>query len=489
MRFVLRNPASAVLGVSAALLLLGCEGESPTTRALSTVSTNEAAHDSAAFLASRSERIQQVQPLASGVEIFAGDQVTIIVTTAECASQGTVLSVSGPVSGIISSDACRGTGASVTLGPSPADGHLSFVMDDPRFGPGAFQYSGSYPSYTVYMEDGYGDGDFNDAVLSVEMSGGDPELTCSATERGQPVVCTVTPASAAVESWRFRGGRATVTAPGGSNRWEGTAVIGGDVEADVRHGGTQEILRASFAVQNRSWQWGPADFSYQEGAAPMVGGGDIAPAIEVSWLAGWNCTLPDCERGWIVPDLAKGESGGYTIGEGGGPNQGFFYIESASFRIERGSNVNPNIQPGASWTFALSASDASACTSIAPQPDGSVAANWYDFNRLCHGLAMDAWLAAVHAHEGYGTHGNNGHQSQGENEALKTGNDPKRLIEDLYTRDRQDLENRVVREVTRAESRIARAGGREPTTNHPAQNMWSWSYNRDRWVRFRMRPL
>lgn len=106
-------------------------------------------------------------PQSIGAEIRKGDMVTITIIEGECASQGTITSVSGPVSGVISSNACHDVGASITLGPSPSDGILSFVMDDPRFGPGSFRVSGGYPRYTVFLEDGFGDGDFNDNVLSV----------------------------------------------------------------------------------------------------------------------------------------------------------------------------------------------------------------------------------------------------------------------------------------------------------------------------------
>ncbi|MGD2152401.1 MAG: C39 family peptidase [Gemmatimonadales bacterium] len=94
---------------------------------------------------------------------------TITIISAECASVGSILSVSGVLSGVVSTDACNGVGATLVLGPAETDGSLSFVHWDPCFGPGSFKVSGSHPSYIVYMEDGYGDGDYDDSVLSVQL--------------------------------------------------------------------------------------------------------------------------------------------------------------------------------------------------------------------------------------------------------------------------------------------------------------------------------
>lgn len=126
------------------------------------------ASDSAAFLAQRGESVSP-QSHSGGVTIHAGESAVMTITSAECASIGSVLTVSGALSGTISTDACRDVGASLTLGPAAADGLLFFEHNDPRFGPGSFQFTGTHPSFTVFMEDGFGDGDFNDSVISVEI--------------------------------------------------------------------------------------------------------------------------------------------------------------------------------------------------------------------------------------------------------------------------------------------------------------------------------
>lgn len=462
----------------------------------------QSAEDSAAALrawqvrqsqSGASTSLAQVQALA-GVSVSAGDAVVVTVTSANTGrceqvdvqgaiSQGLFAQV-GTCNGVPYN---YGVGQTVTIGPATVDGVLTFGL--PLAGGGASLVSGAYPAYTVALDDAMYDFDYNDVVLKVEIQS-EPKLACTATERGAQVSCNVTPASIPVQGWKFRGGHATITAPGGSSSWSGPAVIGGDVEAVVLYQGAPKTLQATFTVSARRWQWGKSDWTYADGAAAMVGGGDIAPAKEVNWLAGWNCTMPDCTRGWILPDLAKGETGGYAISRvPSGPNEGFWFVSRADFRIERGSNYNPHIQPGASPTYTLPAAQASACTAIGAQPDGSVLVNWYDYNKLCRGIAVDPWLAAVRAHEGYGTLGTNGHQSQGELAAADPRNDPRRLLEGLYTRNQADLDDRVRREVSRAEARIARAGGSEPTTNHPAFTMWVWSYQRNRMDTYNMNRI
>ncbi len=104
-----------------------------------------------------------------GVPIHAGESAVITITSSECASVGTVLTVSGALCGTISRDACNDAGASLAVGPTLADGLLSFTMTDPNFGTGSFKVSGSSPSFNVFVEDGFGDLDFNDAILSVVL--------------------------------------------------------------------------------------------------------------------------------------------------------------------------------------------------------------------------------------------------------------------------------------------------------------------------------
>ena len=106
----------------------------------------------------------------AGIPVNVGDVVTVTIVSANCSGQGSITAVSGVLSGVVSTNACHDQGASITLGPSPGAGSLTFSITDPRFGSGSFQVSGSFPNYTVGLDDGYGDGDFNDNVLSVVIA-------------------------------------------------------------------------------------------------------------------------------------------------------------------------------------------------------------------------------------------------------------------------------------------------------------------------------
>jgi hypothetical protein len=126
--------------------------------------------DSAAFLSQRGLRLAASALQAGVAELFSGDRVNIRIVDAECSGVGDVLTISGPVSGTVSTDACFDIGRSLDLGPAPASGALSFILTDPRFGSGPFRVSGTYPNYTVECEDGFGDLDFNDNILSVVVT-------------------------------------------------------------------------------------------------------------------------------------------------------------------------------------------------------------------------------------------------------------------------------------------------------------------------------
>ena len=126
--------------------------------------------DSAAFLRQRGTVSPTTVLQPGAAELFSGDRVHVEIVSAECASVGDVLTVSGPVSGTVSTNACFDVGAFVDLGPAASSGALTFTLNDPRFGFGPFRVSGTYPNYTVECEDGFGDLDYNDNILSVVVT-------------------------------------------------------------------------------------------------------------------------------------------------------------------------------------------------------------------------------------------------------------------------------------------------------------------------------
>lgn len=345
--------------------------------------------------------------------------------------------------------------------------------------PGQIQVTGGYPTWTISFEDGF-DSDFNDIVLGLTAEPAAPKLTCpDRVERGSQVSCVVSPSSIAVQSWEFRGGPFRVGEPGGSNEWVGDAVRGGTVTAEVVVDGRRQKLRASFVVTDRPWTWGPADWSYQQGAAPLVG--TPMPNLETSWLLGWNCTLPDCLRGWIIPDADQGDKSGYDLKEvPSGPNKGLWYVTRAEFKIDRGSNLNPDALKSSDMRMPLTTSEAAACPLLQPDPDGIVRANWFMFNSVCKNVSAQDIIDAAWLHEGRGSKGNNGHQSVGEAAAAQPRNDPRFQLEVLYATNEADLDRAVVQALRNAAARIDRESDRVDRGkpgNWPGGTIWVWSFN------------
>jgi hypothetical protein len=171
---------------------------------------------------------------ASGVaEMFGGDRVTITITSAECAGTGDVLAVSGPVSGTVSTDACFDVGRSLDLGPAAASGDLFFTLTDSRYGAGPFEVTGSYPNYTVACEDGYGDLDFNDNILSVVVTPDQCNLFGS-----NPTGDAVLDDPAVQEDLKHLWGHSDPTDPAQKNRHEQGGYI-------VNRNGQREIVEFS----------------------------------------------------------------------------------------------------------------------------------------------------------------------------------------------------------------------------------------------------
>ncbi len=244
-------------------------------------------------------------------------------------------------------------------------------------------------------------------------------------------------------------------------------------------------------MTDRAWSWGAGDWSFQQGAAPLVG--TPMPNRETDWLLGWNCTLPDCLRGWIIPDADLGDRSGYDLTEvSSGPNTGLWYVSRAEFQIDRGSNLNPAVLQSSGQRMPLTASEAASCTSLPPEPDGTVLANWFTFNSVCKNVNAQGIVDAAWLHEGYGSNGNNGHQSLGEAAAGQPRNDPRFQLEALYATNEADLDRAVVQALVSAATRIDRESDRVDRGrpgNWPGGRIWVWSFNRNRWTSTRLRAF
>lgn len=106
------------------------------------------------------------------IPLQAGDRVFITVTSVECSGNPETVKVYGAIAGVVASGSCAGglVGQQVTMGPAVAAGAISFTATHQEFGEGPEgDVVGSDRSYEVGMNDGYGDTDFNDVVISVRV--------------------------------------------------------------------------------------------------------------------------------------------------------------------------------------------------------------------------------------------------------------------------------------------------------------------------------
>jgi hypothetical protein len=101
-----------------------------------------------------------------GFPMYTGDSVTIRLVSAECSGQNSTIDASGLYNQRLFTGICGSSSAEVTLGPVENDGLVSISNSHPVYGAGLSGYSGVYPLYTVFAEDGYAKNrDWDDAVL------------------------------------------------------------------------------------------------------------------------------------------------------------------------------------------------------------------------------------------------------------------------------------------------------------------------------------
>lgn len=281
---ILKPRAIGILLASALMLIAACDRNIPTSPDNSGKWIRAAAGktDSTAKVSGATNGATTAA--VSTISLFRGDQITVTVQSAECSGNPETANMLGVLSGLVASGACDGglVGESSAFGPAGADGTISFTATHQEFGTGALgSVSGVYPDYTVGLNDGYGDTDFNDVVLFVHVIRNYGQLACTPQipTRGQTVTCTVTGAGVAVTKWTFVGQAFDdpttfwrVNGPTSGNSWKGPAIVGGTVTAESAVNGVPQTnpLTASFSVQGRtghSWSWGPGNhWQYTRGA-------------------------------------------------------------------------------------------------------------------------------------------------------------------------------------------------------------------------------
>lgn len=116
--------------------------------------------------------------LVEPVPVRAGDEAVVTVIGAstsrgeEVAVRGAIEASLFPCVGGCGTSDSDNVGATATVGPAPGDGNLGFILPLGLAGTGVVRVEGSRPSFTVRMDDGIIDFDFDDVVLSVELREG-----------------------------------------------------------------------------------------------------------------------------------------------------------------------------------------------------------------------------------------------------------------------------------------------------------------------------
>ena len=130
------------------------------------------AEDSAGFLrlGSGSETMT-LSTSPTSISLSAGESIVVTIVSTECSGDPETVKVYGVISQVVASGSCATlAGTTVTLGPATASGTISFKATHQQYGEGpAGAVTGMLPEYTVGMNDGYGDTDYDDVVISVRI--------------------------------------------------------------------------------------------------------------------------------------------------------------------------------------------------------------------------------------------------------------------------------------------------------------------------------
>lgn len=305
-----------------------------------------------------------------------------------------------------------------------------------------------------------------------------PRMTCTTVTREQIATCTIGGSGESVVGlgWAFTGGGHTIPGPDMASTWEGPAVLSGTVTA-ASFEDPGQTLGAALTVRPRTWRWGIAQWNYTQGTAYPCDTRVISPGVAM----GWNIPIGDatCNGTYhlrVQPDPRRSGAGSVVGRLGFGPNNGLMYIDTVTFRMDRNSNMNAQMGP-AGQTLPLSGIQASLC---------GPAANWRAFN-LCQGVNVTAIVNGVWNHEGFGSNGNNGHESTARHAASQLANDPYDGAEPFVGAPGESdviFRNRMTAEVVRRGEAIVNyssdASGN--VTGNWTGQMWVWDWALGRYV-------
>jgi hypothetical protein len=280
-----------------------------------------------------------------------------------------------------------------------------------------------------------------------------PSIACDTVVRGDVTTCEINRTVDSVLEWKFTGplehwlfapDTVTVTDSTSSTTWTGTAVLSGDVSVRVTmEGGVDTVaLTGKLAVEDRTWSWGDADWTWTDSTSttlcegyygPFYGPGGARLAINRRTTDCSNRPLDIIQPSW--PDSAYDDS---KVQDG--PNKGLWYVASADFLMDRTAEMNPFLRSNYSPRDQVTdKTDVRLCNKGA----GTTLVNFWEYNELCaKNFSLDAFFEGMWDHEGMGSNGTttddqlaNGHEARRWLAARDTANDPMRNVEDIVNPD------------------------------------------------------
>jgi|GEM_PF-4289770 len=267
-----RRPSrAALLGAGVLLALAACDGgrQAPITGAPAAGALRTPADSAAALRRNlalwNSGARGSLSAAAAGIPVQAGQRLVITVTGAE-SSRCEDVSVTGAINELVLHEVggCYGNpnygiGKTATTSAAAADGTVDVIMSTGAGGTGLSQISGSYPDYTVALDDGLYDADYNDVVLSVHVEGGSKlKVECTAVTRGESTTCTASaPGGTAftVTGWTFEAQGHVVprTSSVSQKTWGGEMAVGGTMTVTATMAGRTETATTEVVVNARQW--------------------------------------------------------------------------------------------------------------------------------------------------------------------------------------------------------------------------------------------
>lgn len=286
---------------------------------------------------------------------------------------------------------------------------------------------------------------------------------------------TVEPLSANLEvtRWRFMGGGFYVEENTSATTWSGIGVVSGRVFADFKLNGVSTYNYADLTVSARtSGIWTPSYWASQLMFTPGQGAQNCSGSAKVLSLMGWTGSLSKAQQG--ICDGQRIEpvgNAGYTLGSGGGPNAGIWYISGTSFFVHSTSQVHPDVFPNSQGYTLTSSQQASLCGSALNLPPGSpVTINFYNYNANCAKVpGWGGFIQAIWDHEEQ-------HFRQGETALQHPGNNIYVALESVVEASQSDAALQVSTTYSPIQQALASAGGVEPTGNWTTP-FWIWMSN------------